>query len=314
MRIVFMGTPDFAVPVLKTLYDAGHKIDLVVTQPDRPKGRGHKIAFSPVKQLAVELNLKVAQPEKVKEASFVEKLRQLAPDVIVVVAFGQILSQEILDIPKYGCVNLHASLLPKYRGAAPIHMAVLNGDAVTGNTTMLMDKGMDTGDILLVNEIDIGSEETTGEVHDRLVATGAKLMLSTVDGLAAGTVKPVKQDESLATYATKLDRQMEIIDWNKSSRDIFNKIRAFNPWPSSYTTINNSRVKLFKARLTDREKDSYRAGQFAGETKDGFLVATGDGLLEVLLVQPESKKPMPARNFLQGCNLPKEKIFFGSND
>ena len=314
MRIVFMGTPDFAVLTLEAIKESGHEIVLVVTQPDRPKGRGHKLAFSPVKEKALALGLEVAQPEKIREQAFVERLRELAPDVIVVVAFGQLLSQEILLMPKYGCVNLHASLLPKYRGAAPIHMAVINGEKVTGNTTMLMDKGMDTGDMLLTNQVVIGEEETTGELHDKLAVSGAKLMVQTLAGLQDGSIVACKQDDQLATYAGKLDKQTEIIDWHKTSRQIFNQIRGLTPWPTAYTNLANSRLKVFKSKVVaSTQPGAFLPGQFVGETDDGFLVATGDGLLEVLDVQPESKKRMPARDFIQGCNFTKDDIVFGRN-
>ena len=306
-----MGTPDFAVFTLAALKQAGHDIDLVVTQPDKPRGRGHKLSFSPVKEATLTLGLALMQPEKIREQIFVERLYEIAPDVIVVVAFGQILSEAILAIPRYGCVNLHASLLPKYRGAAPIHMAVLNGEKITGNTTMLMDKGMDTGDILLTNKVDIGEDETTGAVHDKLAVSGAQLILQTLAGLQDGNIVPRKQDNKVATYAAKLDRQMESIDWHKSSREIFNKIRGLNPWPTAYTNLQGSRLKILKSRLVDNNDSKGNIpGQYIGETQSGFLVATGDGLLEVLEVQPESKKKMIARNFIQGCKFaPKEEVF-----
>lgn len=310
MRIVFMGTPDFAVPTLKMLYDKGHDIVCVITQPDRPKGRGQKLAFSPVKEMAIELGLKIEQPEKVKETAFVEKLAVWAPDVIVVVAFGQILSKDILIIPRYGCINLHASLLPKYRGAAPIHYALLNGEKVTGNTTMLMDIGMDTGDMLLQNKIDIADDDNTGTVHDKLALSGSTLMAETIDKI--GSITPQKQNDELATYATKIDREMELVDWNKNARDINNKIRAFNPWPVAYTTLSGSRLKLFTAKIHEGiSAGNFMPGQFIAETEDGFLVAAKDFALEILSLQPESRKRISAKDYIIRHNQSKKDMIFG---
>ena len=313
MRIVFMGTPQFAVPSLLALHKAGHEIAAVVTQPDRPNKRGNKVEFSPVKQAALDLQVKVLQPEKIKEADFVAVLKDLQPEAIVVVAFGQILSEEILTLPKYGCINLHASLLPKYRGAAPIHWAVLNGETETGNTTMLMDKGLDTGDMLLVNKVAIGAEETTGQVHDKLSTSGADLLVETLEKLVKNEIVPQKQDEAKSTYAEKLTKELELIDWTLSNRDIFNKIRGLNPWPVAYTLFNNSRLKIFTSKLLDTKiPESLQAGQFACLTENGFAVATGDGLLEIIEVQPESRKRMSAQDYIKGYKVTKE-IFFGRN-
>ena len=312
MRIVFMGTPDFAVPTLEALHQKGHDIICVVTQPDRPKGRGQKLAFSPVKEISIKLGLDVEQPEKVKDKGFVDKLRAWAPDVIAVVAFGQLLSQEILDIPKYGCINLHASLLPKYRGAAPIHYAILHGEKVTGNTTMLMDIGMDTGDMLLTNQIDITDDDTTGSIHDKLAASGGALMLETLEHI--GDIVPRKQDENMATYASKIDREMELINWDAAAEDIHNKIRAFNPWPVAYTLLAGSRIKLFASRLAkDITAENFKPGQFAGETDEGFLIAAKDCALEILSLQPESRKRISAKDYIKGYNQNKDDMIFGSN-
>ena len=314
MRLVFMGTPDFAVPTLKTLRGEKHDILLAVTQPDRPKGRGGKLAVSPVKETALKLGVAIAQPVKVREDIFVEHLQRLAPDVIVVVAFGQILPQAILDIPRYGCINLHASLLPKYRGAAPIHWAVLNGETETGNTTMLMDKGMDTGDILLVNRVPIGRLDTTGQVHDRLACTGALLMAETLAGLAAGTLTPVRQNHALASHAPKLTADMERIDWQTGSVAVCNKIRGLYPWPVAYNlTDAGERLKIHEARITGLPCPAGALpGQLIRTTADGFLLAAGDALLEILKVQPEGKKAMTAVDFLCGReHSKKDLMIFG---
>lgn len=304
-----MGTPQFAVSSLQALYEAKHEIVAVVTQPDRPNKRGNKVEFSPVKQIALDLQLQVLQPEKVKEQDFIDVLKDLAPDIIIVVAFGQILSEEILNLPKYGCINLHASLLPKYRGAAPIHWVVLNGEKETGNTTMLMDKGLDTGDILLINKFTIAEDETTGQVHDKLSNSGAQLLVETVEKLKDNSLTPQKQDNAKSTYAEKLTKELELIDWNLPSREVFNKIRGLNPWPVAYTFCNGSRLKIFTSRLV-KNTQKLPAGQFAGLTEDGFLIATSDGVLEILEVQPESRKRMSAHDYIKGYKI-TEEIFFG---
>jgi methionyl-tRNA formyltransferase len=308
LRLVFMGTPAFAVNILKTLYAAKHDIALVITQPDRPRGRGHKAAFSPVKEAALSLGLEVAQPLKVREESFARRLKDLAPDVIVVVAFGQLLSPEILAIPPYGCVNLHASLLPRYRGAAPVHWAVMNGETVTGNTTMLMDKGMDTGDILLTDSLTIAEEETAGAVYDKLALSGSRLMKETLDKLSKGEITPRRQDGALATYAPKLAKELEIIDWRAGSTAIVNKIRGLCPWPGAYADTCFGRLKIHAARRAAGDNNLF-PGEVAGLSEEGFLVTTGDGLIEILSVQPENGKKMSARAFWQGRTLPEGGLF-----
>ncbi len=305
MRIVFMGTPYFSVPSLQALVKAGHDVCAVVTQPDRPKGRGHKLALPPVKEAALSLGIPVVQPEKVKEENFIATLEQLAPEVIVVVAFGQILPDKILAMPRYGCINLHASLLPKYRGAAPIHWSVINGETKTGNTTMLMDKGMDTGAMLLTNEILIDINDTTGKIHDLLSISGAQLLLDTLAGIVDGSVQPVPQNHDLASYAPKLTKEIELIDWSWPSLKIHNKIRGLNPWPAAYALSTDGRLKIFASRLS--EKNAHMLpGCIAGFSKDGFYVSTGDGLLEITEVQPESRKRMPAGIFARGLQEGKE--------
>lgn len=301
MRIVFMGTPDFAVGSLKALNESGkHEIAAVYTQPDRPKGRGNKMLMTPVKEYALEHGFEVYQPLKVKDQEVIDKLQSFNPDLIVVAAFGQFLPKAILEMPKYGCINVHASLLPKYRGAAPIQYAIIKGEKESGVTIMQMDIGMDTGDMLSKVVVPIGEETTMGELHDALMNAGAELLLTTIDGLEAGTVKPVPQNNDEATYATLLDRSMERIDWSKPATEVHNLIRGFNPAPSTYTKLPNGKsLKLWCSRVTG-EAVAAAPGTVVQVSKKSFKVACGDGVLEILEVQPESKKRMPAQVFING--------------
>lgn len=301
MRIVFMGTPDFAVGSLKALNESGkHEIAAVYTQPDRPKGRGNKMLMTPVKEYALEHGFEVYQPLKVKDQEVIEQLQSFNPDLIVVAAFGQFLPKAILEMPKYGCINVHASLLPKYRGAAPIQYAIIKGEKESGVTIMQMDIGMDTGDMLSKVVVPIGEETTMGELHDALMNAGAELLLTTIDGLESGTVEAVPQNNDEATYATLLDRSMERIDWNKSAAEVHNLIRGFNPAPSTYTKLPNGKsLKLWCSHVTG-EAAAAAPGTVVQVTKKSFKVACGDGVLEILEVQPESKKRMPAQVFING--------------
>lgn len=300
MRVVFMGTPDFAVPSLKELAEAGHTVAAVLTQPDRPAGRGKELRPSPVKVAAQALNLIVLQPERVKAAETVRVLKELEPECIVVVAYGQILSKEILSLPRWGCINVHASLLPAYRGAAPIHWAVINGEPMTGVTTMLMDEGLDTGDILLKAEYVIGKEETTGEVHDALAALGARLLVETLADLEKGDVKPVPQ-EGPSSYAPLLTREHERIEWQKEAQKIHNQVRGLNPWPGAYTTFKREIIKVWKTRVLDLDGDRGEApGQVVHMSDDGVIVAAGKGFVNLLEVQPSGKRRMGALDFFRG--------------
>lgn len=301
MRIVFMGTPDFAVGSLRALNESGkHEIAAVYTQPDRPKGRGNKMLMTPVKEYALEHGFEVYQPLKVKDQEVIEQLQSFNPDLIVVAAFGQFLPKAILEMPKYGCINVHASLLPKYRGAAPIQYAIIKGEKESGVTIMQMDIGMDTGDMLSKVVVPIGEETTMGELHDALMNAGAELLLTTIDGLESGTVEAVPQNNDEATYATLLDRSMERIDWNKSAAEVHNLIRGFNPAPSTYTKLPNGKsLKLWCSHVTG-EAAAAAPGTVVQVTKKSFKVACGDGVLEILEVQPESKKRMPAQVFING--------------
>ena len=301
MRIVFMGTPDFAVGSLQALCESGkHEILAVVTQPDRPKGRGNKLLQTPVKEYALEQGLTVYQPQKVKTPEFVELLHELQPELIVVAAFGQFLSKEILELPKYGCINVHASLLPKYRGAAPIQYAIIKGEKESGVTIMQMDIGMDTGAML--DKVVVPIEENTmmGELHDALREQGAALLLQVIDKIAAGTAAAEPQDDAQATYATLLDRSMEHIDWSKTAQEVHNLIRGFNPAPSTFTKLPNGKsLKIWGSKMTDKSSAA-AAGTVIATGKHSFFVACGEGVLEITEVQPESKKRMPAQVFLNG--------------
>lgn len=301
MRIVFMGTPDFAVGSLQALCESGkHEILAVVTQPDRPKGRGNKLLQTPVKEYALEQGLTVYQPQKVKTPEFVELLHDLQPELIVVAAFGQFLSKEILELPKYGCINVHASLLPKYRGAAPIQYAIIKGEKESGVTIMQMDIGMDTGAMLDKVVVPIEENTTMGELHDALREQGATLLLQVIDKIAAGTAVAEPQDDAQATYATLLDRSMEHIDWSKTAQEVHNLIRGFNPAPSTFTKLPNGKsLKIWGSKMTDKSSAA-AAGTVIETGKHSFFVACGEGVLEITEVQPESKKRMPAQVFLNG--------------
>ena len=301
MRIVFMGTPDFAVGSLQALCESGkHEILAVVTQPDRPKGRGNKLLQTPVKEYALAQGLTVYQPQKVKTPEFVELLHELQPELIVVAAFGQFLSKEILELPKYGCINVHASLLPKYRGAAPIQYAIIKGEKESGVTIMQMDIGMDTGAMLDKVVVPIAENTTMGELHDALREQGAALLLQVIDKIATGAAVAEPQDDAQATYATLLDRSMEHIDWSKTAQEVHNLIRGFNPAPSTFTKLPNGKsLKIWGSKMTDKSSAA-AAGTVIATGKHSFFVACGEGVLEITEVQPESKKRMPAQVFLNG--------------
>ena len=309
MRIVFMGTPDFAVGSLQALCESGkHEIVGVVTQPDRPKGRGNKMLMTPVKEYALEQGLTVYQPQKVKTPEFVQTLRELQPELIVVAAFGQFLSREILELPPHGCINVHASLLPKYRGAAPIHYAIIKGEQESGVTIMQMDIGMDTGAMLEKVVVPIAENTTMGELHDALREQGAALLLKVIDDIAAGTAVAEPQNDAEATYATLLDRSMEHIDWTKSAQEVHNLIRGFNPAPSTFTKLPNGKsLKIWGSRLTDKKSEA-AAGTVVEAGKHSFFVACGSGVLEITEVQPESKKRMAAQVFLNGRGVAEGDI------
>lgn len=299
MKIIFMGTPDFSVGTLEALIQAGHQVVLAVTQPDKPKGRGGKMQFPPVKETALQHGIPVFQPQKVREPDNIAELRRYEADVIVVVAFGQILPKEILEMTPYGCINVHASLLPSYRGAAPIQWAVINGETVSGVTTMQMDEGLDTGDMLLKTEVPLESDETGGSLHDKLSQAGASLCVETLSRLKEGTITPVKQGESPTPYASMLKKEMGKIDWTGPAGKIERLIRGLNPWPSAYTDWNGKVMKIWEAKVREGEKEA-EPGTIVKVEKDGFFVQTGEGQLKVEALQIPGKKRMDAAAFLRG--------------
>ena len=310
MNIVFMGTPDFARGVLESLYESGkHNIVAVVTQPDKPKGRSDKMIPSPVKAYAVEKGIECFCPAKIKTEESVEILRKYKADIFVVAAFGQILSKEILDMPRYGCVNVHASLLPKYRGAAPIQWAIADGNENTGVTIMQMNEGLDTGDILTQVTVPIASDETGESLFDKLMDAGAKLLNETLPMIESGEITPIAQDEENATYAKILKKEMGLIDFTMSARDIDNRVRAFTPWPGGYTYYNGKILKLKKIcaiGVGDGEfcdKDNGNPGEIIKVTKDALYIACGEGTLRIDELQPEGKKSMTTHDFLLGNKI-----------
>ncbi|WP_338825351.1 Methionyl-tRNA formyltransferase [Moorella humiferrea] len=302
MRLVFMGTPDFAVPSLRALLDSRNEVVGVVTQPDRPRGRGKRLQPPPVKEAALAAGLPVRQPAAMKEEGFLLGLKAWRPEVIVVVAFGRILPEVVLKMPEKGCINLHASLLPRYRGAAPIHRAVMNGETETGVTTMWMAPQLDAGDIILQERIPIEPDATTGEIHDRLAVIGAELLVRTLDLVAAGRAPRLPQDEALATYAPPLGPEEEIIDWTQPAEKVYNVIRGLNPWPGAYTLRKGSRLKVYGAKILDTTNVG-PPGRVEAILEAGFVVQTGRGRLLITAVQPEGKKVMPADAYLRGYPL-----------
>ena len=299
MRVIFMGTPDFAVPSLEALLTK-HEVVLVVTQPDKPKGRGKKMVPTPVKACALEHGIPVLQPEKVKEPEFVEQLRSYEPDLIAVTAFGQILSEPILEMPKYGCINVHGSLLPKYRGAAPMQWSIIDGEKVTGITTMYMAKGLDSGDMLLKAEVEITDEDTFATIHDKMAVTGANLLLDTLDQLEAGTLERIPQDHDAATYAPMITKETGHIDWSKNRQDIINLIRGLNPVPAAYTIYEEEVLKIFGAVISDVQADDAANGEIVAVVKKGFVVKCGDGCLLITEVQSRGGKRMMTDAYLRG--------------
>ncbi len=303
LRVVFMGTPDFAVPCLDTLVREEYDVVAVVTQPDRPKGRGQKLAESPVKQAAIAYGLPVLQPNKVKNIEFQNELYLLKPDIIIVVAFGQLLPQSILDLPPLGCINVHASILPMYRGAAPIHWSIIKGDKVTGVTTMYMDIGMDTGDMILKEEVSIAEMDTTGDVHDNLKSIGAKVLSETIKLIVSKKAPRIAQDNEHATYASMLTRELECIHWQDSAVAIHNLVRGLNPWPGAYCSYQGKNLKTWQTRVYPMDNGITKPGRITKITADGFVVETGQGMLEIIEVQPASKRRMSANDFICGYGL-----------
>lgn len=304
-KLIFMGTPEFALPTLKALIDAGHDIMAVVTQPDRPKGRGKKVTETPVKRLALEHNLEVLQPEKASDPDFCALIQKKDPDVIIVVAFGQILRKNLLDIPRWGVINVHGSLLPKYRGAAPIQRAVLNNESLTGLTVMHMDEGMDTGPILYQEEVPIFPDETSGQLHDRLALKSGELMVRSLRLMAENPIVEIPQDDGEATYAPKIEKDTGRIDWTERAGRISALIRALDPRPGAYTALDDKEIKLFSARVSDEEPGDRVPGRVILPKPGVFHVETGQGVVEIGEIQYPGKRKLPVADFLRGFSLPE---------
>jgi len=329
MRVVFMGTPDFAVPSLAALVLGGHKVAGVITQPDRPRGRGKKIKYSPVKEIALAYGLEIFQPETIKSREFINVLHGLAPEVIVVVAYGRMLPREVLALPEKGCINVHASLLPKYRGAAPIHRAIINGEKRTGVTVMYMSEELDAGDIIRQAATDITDEDTAGTLHDRLAEMGAGVLLEALHDLEKGTVNRVKQEHEMATYAPPLSREDELIAWDKSSREVFNHVRGMNPQPGAYTHLEGNILKVWRVQVADDycfQRGAYSHGKgrapapvqpangsrlqgvpgevLASDQDKGIIARTGSGAVCIVELQIQGKRKMTVAEFLRGRPVP----------
>lgn len=313
MRVVFMGTPDFAVATLEAVIEAGHEVVAVVTQPDKPKGRSRELAMSPVKECALKHNIEVLQPKKAREESFVETLRQYRADVIVVVAFGQILPESILNMPEYGCINVHASLLPEYRGASPIQWAVIDGCEYSGVTTMQMDAGIDTGDILLVEKVKLDKKETGGSLFDRLSTVGAGLLVKTLEAAEKGELKPVKQDNSRATHVSMISKAFGEMDFNRPAAELERLIRGLNPWPSTYTMLNGKTFKIWDADVCSDMDKAAVAGAVTKSDKNQLVVKCGEDSLLLKEVQLEGKKRMKIEDFLRGSTV-EEGIVLGRKE
>ena len=308
MRIIYMGTPDFAIPTLQSLIASEHEVAAVFTQPDKPKGRGMKLTAPPVKELALKNNIKVFQPQSLKKDAdeYISKIREINPDVIVVAAYGKLLPKEVLEIPRFGCVNVHGSLLPRYRGAAPIQHAVLNGDEKTGITTMLMAEGLDTGDILLKSETEIGENETAEELFDRLSVLGAELLIDTLKGLEKESITPQKQDDNNASYASMLTKDMCEIDFSKSAFEVHKKICGLSSWPCASTKLMGRRIKVYRSEIVDIDTKEKQNGSVIDEKK--FIVACNDKAVKLVTVQLEGSKKMSAEVFLRGRKIDRGTI------
>jgi methionyl-tRNA formyltransferase len=307
MNIVFMGTPDFAVPSFEAIVKE-FGVKAVLTQPDRPKGRGKALAMSPGKEAALKYNIPVFQPERLKkDRELIEDLKSMELDFIIVVAFGQILPKEVLDIPKYGCINLHASLLPKYRGAAPINFAIMEGEKVSGNTTMLMDVGLDTGDMLMKQEVEISEDMTAGELHDILMDRGSSLLVDTIKELQKGNMTPIKQGETDSCYASMLNREMSNIDWNKNAVEIHNFVRGLNPFPIAYTFYQDKLMKVIKTNVLN-EHSKEIPGTIIKVNTEGIRVATKDNILLITEVQFPNKKPLKVGEYIKGNTICEKEV------
>lgn len=304
MKIVFMGTPDFAVPSLEMLVNEGYEVVAAVTQPDKPKGRGNKLTAPPVKEFAIKNGIQVLQPAKIKTSEFVEQIRELQPDLLITAAYGKILSKELLEVPVLGCINVHGSLLPAYRGAAPINWAVINGEEKTGITTMFTDVGLDTGDMLLKSELAIGPDMTVGELHDKMAVLGAQVLRETLLELKKGTLKRIPQDDSVSTYAPMMNKELGLIDWSKKASEIHNLVRGTDPWPGAYTLLEGNRMRVWKTVLTKESADSCQEnGRILKVDDQGILVKCPDENLLLLEVQFDSSRRMSVKEYIRGHEI-----------
>lgn len=307
MKVVFMGTPDFAVPSLEMLIEK-HEVVAVVTQPDKPKGRGKKMVYPIIKEKALEHNIKVLQPNKVREEEFLEVLKELNADIIVVVAYGQILPESILNMPKYGCINVHGSLLPKYRGAAPIQWSVINGEKKTGVTTMYMAKGLDSGDMLLKGEMDILEDDTFGSLRDRMSLVGAKVLEETLERIQSGSVERIEQNHNEATYAPMIEKETGHINWEKGSDEIINLIKGMDPQPGAFCIYKDEVLKVWKAVKAEDKYESAKIGEIVDINKKGFIVKTNDGALLITEIQAKGGKRMTTDAYMRGHEIEKGSV------
>lgn len=303
MKIVFFGTPEFAVPSLEMLIIEGYEVIAVVTQPDKPKGRGNKLTAPPVKEFALKHGINVLQPSKIKTPEFVQQIRALSPDLLITAAYGKILSKDLLEVPALGCINVHGSLLPQYRGAAPIHWAVINGERTTGITTMFTDVGLDTGDILLKKELEIDTDITVGELHDKMAILGAYVLKVTLEELKKGTLERKPQDNTLSSYAPIISKELGLIDWNKTAQQIHNLVRGTNPWPGSYTFLNGNRMRIWRTNLASYIETGLVNGEIAQVSLDGILVKCSDGYILVKEIQFDSSKRMSVGDYVKGHQI-----------
>ncbi len=306
MKVVFMGTPEFSVPTLDALASGRHEVAAVVTQPDRPKGRGRKLTPSPVKAAALEHGIRVLQPERVRAPEFLSEIKAIGPEVIVTIAFGQILPRELLEIPPGGCINVHPSLLPRHRGAAPVNWSIIKGDAETGVTTIMMDEGMDTGDILLQHSIPIDDNDTAGSLHDKLSRLGADLLLETLELLEEGGLEPVKQDHGQASHAPTFRKTDGRIDWSLSAEDVWNRIRGLNPWPGAFTEFQGEPLKILSA---GKSPGQGKPGEIIDVGREGVVTACGRGAIKIMELQLAGKRRMSAAEFIRGHRVEKGDFF-----
>ncbi len=309
MKVIFMGTPEFAVPCLRALIDEKNELLAVFTQPDRPKGRGKRLMMPPVKALAIEADIPVYQPISLKSPEVLETIKKLGPDIIIVVAYGQLLPKAILELPPFGCVNVHASLLPKYRGAAPINWAIINGEDKTGITTMYMDVGIDTGDMILKEELLIGEDETSAELHDRMAALGAEVLIKTLNLIETGNVVREPQDHQESSHASMLSKELGMIDWTKTASEIKNLVRGTIPWPTAFTTYKREVMKVLKCTIEETKAPDI-PGKLISVTKDGIYVATGNGTIVIQELQFSGGKRLTVKDFLVGNQL-EEGVILG---